>query len=96
MTNKLDRYSGTSPFRDLYIGVAVSLLIISLTVGQFSSNSNNITYSWPLHEVGGRGGQKVLNVCFCLDILGKITKSQKSACVQACFGQDCLKVVVNK
>ena len=35
LTNKLERYSGTRPFRDLYMLVAVSLLIISLIVGQF-------------------------------------------------------------
>ena len=35
LTNKLERYSDTRPFRDLYMLVAVSLLIISLIVGQF-------------------------------------------------------------
>ena len=33
--NRLERYSGTRPFNDLYIVVAISLLIISSTVGQF-------------------------------------------------------------
>ena len=35
LTNKLERYLGTRPFRDLYMLVAVSLLIISFIVGQF-------------------------------------------------------------
>ena len=35
LTNKLERYSGTRPFRDLYMIVSVSLIIISLIVGQF-------------------------------------------------------------
>ena len=35
MTNKLEWYSGTRRFRDFYMVIAVSLLIISLTVGLF-------------------------------------------------------------
>ena len=35
LTNELQRYSGSRPFRDLYMVVAVLLLIISLKVGQF-------------------------------------------------------------
>ena len=34
-SNKLERYSGTRPFSDLYTVVAVSPLMMSLTVGQF-------------------------------------------------------------
>ena len=34
-SNKLEKYSGTRPFSDLYIVIAVSPLMMSLTVGQF-------------------------------------------------------------
>ena len=33
-SNRLERYSGTSPFNDLYLVVAVSLLIVSSIVGK--------------------------------------------------------------
>ena len=42
LTSKSERYSGTRPFSDLYMVVAVSLLIISLTVGQFKLCINSI------------------------------------------------------
>ena len=40
-------------------------------------------------ELGGKGDERVLNVCFNLDILGNMTKTQKFASVQIYFDQDC-------
>ena len=49
-TNKLEGYSSTRPFRDLYMAVAVSLRIISLTVGQIklsiSAIADDKIYFW--------------------------------------------------
>ena len=42
LTNRLERYSGTRPFSDLYIIMAVSLLIISLTVSHFKLRISGI------------------------------------------------------
>ena len=40
-------------------------------------------------ELGGKGDEKVLNVCFHLDILGNMTKTQKFVSVPIHFDRDC-------
>ena len=40
-------------------------------------------------ELGGKGDEKVLNVCFHVEILGDMTKTQKFASVPIYFDQDC-------
>ena len=57
---------------------------------------NQTPFDHPNIELGGKGDEKVLNVCFHLDILGNMTKTQKFASVPIYFDQDCLKMVVNK
>ena len=57
---------------------------------------NQMPFDHPNIELGGKGDEKVLNVCFHLDILGNMTKTQKFASVPIYFDQDCLKMVVNK
>ena len=57
---------------------------------------NQTPFDHPDIELGGKGDEKVLNVCFHLDILGNMTKTQKFASVPIYFDQDCLKMVVNK
>ena len=57
---------------------------------------NQTPFDHPNIELGGKGDEKVLNVCFHLDILGIMTKTQKFASVPIYFDQDCLKMVVNK
>ena len=57
---------------------------------------NQTPFDHPNIELGGRGDEKVLNVCFHLDILGNMTKTQKFASVPIYFDQDCLKMVVTK
>ena len=50
---------------------------------------NQTPFDHPNIELGGKGDEKVLNVCFHLDILGKMTKTQKFASVPIYFVQDC-------
>ena len=50
---------------------------------------NQTPFDHPNIELGGEGDEKVLNVCFHLDILGNITKTQKFASVPIYFDQDC-------
>ena len=41
------------------------------------------------HWIRGKGDEKVLNVCFHLDIVRNMKKAQKFASVPICFDQDC-------
>ena len=50
---------------------------------------NQTPFDHPNIELGGKGDEKVLNVCFHLDILGNMTKTQKFASVPIYFDQDC-------
>ena len=50
---------------------------------------NQTLFDHPNIELGGKGDEKVLNVCFHLDILGNMTKTQKFASVPIYFDQDC-------
>ena len=50
---------------------------------------NQTSFDHPNIEVGGKGDEKVLNVCFHLDILGIMKKTQKFASVPIYFDQDC-------
>ena len=50
---------------------------------------NQTPFDHPNIELGGKGDEKVLNVCFHLDILGIMTKTQKFASVPIYFDQDC-------
>ena len=51
---------------------------------------NQTSFDHPNIELGGKGDEKVLNVCFHLDILGNMTKTQKFASVPIYFDQDCM------
>ena len=53
---------------------------------------NQTPFDHPNIELGGKGDEKVLNVCFHLDILGNMTKTQKFASVPIYFDQDCRTV----
>ena len=46
---------------------------------------NQTPFDHPNIELGGKGDEKVLNVCFHLDILGNMTKTQKFASVPIYF-----------
>ena len=50
---------------------------------------SNAIRPYPNIELGGKGDEKVLNVCFDLGILGNMTKTQKFASVPIYFDQDC-------
>ena len=50
---------------------------------------NQTPFDHPNIELGGKGDEKVLNICFHLDILGNMTKTQKIASVPIYFDQDC-------
>ena len=56
---------------------------------QFQCCLNQTPFDHPNIELGGRGDEKALNVCFHLDILGNMTKTQKFASVPIYFDQDC-------
>ena len=71
-------------------------LIRCLPLPPFQCWLNQTPFDHPNIELGGKGDEKVLNVCFHLDILGNMTKTQKFASVPIYFDQDCLKMVVNK
>ena len=55
----------------------------------FQRWSNQTPFDHPNIELGGKGDEEVLNVCFHLDILGNMTKTQKFASVPIYFDQDC-------
>ena len=50
---------------------------------------NQTPFDHPNIELGGKGDEKVLNVCFHVNILGNMTKTQKFASVPIYFDQDC-------
>ena len=50
---------------------------------------NQTPFDHPNIKLGGKWDEKVLNVCFHLDILGNMTKTQKFASVLIYFDQDC-------
>ena len=50
---------------------------------------NQTPFDHPNIQLGGKRDEKVLKVCFHLDNLGNMTKTQKFASVPIYFDQDC-------
>ena len=67
-------------------------LITCFSLTLFQSCLNQTPFDHFNIELGGKEeDQKLLSVCFRLDILGNITKPRRFACVPANFDQDCRK-----